>query len=143
MVGGLVSFASFPSSSLPRQALPWLTQGNSSKEPVFLFLGPQIQDPLTHCQGQLYCFALLGCRACSPVCDSWWRAGLVLSLSLPWDQLSCLPQVSRDGKWRTSFPHPWHCKADEGSGLGTALFLSYPHGVRQIVSALVCCPGRK
>lgn len=51
--------ADFPSSSLPRQALPWLTQGNYSKEPVFLFLGLQIQAPLHSLPGP----ALLFCPA--------------------------------------------------------------------------------
>lgn len=143
MVGGLVSLLTFPLHHYPGKHCLGSPKATTARSQFSCSWGFRSRPPLTHCQGQLYCFALLGCRACSPVCYSWWRAGLVLSLSLPWDQLSCLPQISRDGKWRASFPHPWHCMADEGSRVWSALFLSHPQGVRRIVSALVCCPGRK
>lgn len=133
-VGQLVSF---PSSSLPRQTLPWLAHPMQLQQGAsFPVLGASDPGPPHSLPGP----ALLFCPA---RVQGWWRAGLVFSLSLPWDQLSCLPQVSRGGKWRASFPHPWHCMADEESEVGPDLLPSHPQGARQILSALVCCPGRK
>lgn len=72
--------------------------------------------------------------ACSPVCCSWWRARLVLSLSWPWGPVLLIDTGSKGWRGKDIFPSSMVPESRWRGGVGSSASLT-------IGSDLVGCPG--